>query len=312
MNVLLTLPRLEQEHIDELNEADKALEQSNRAKLVRHTFSSVKAVQLQGPLRQLVIPLNHSRQSRYPAFIAALATAVEVDYGAQEFMEPSLAFDTAVAAAEEDQPHDEDESDDDNTPLTELFPKVGAVIATVSVAMAVQGCSVITAHQQHMDGLLFLKLQFAEDAKTSKLGLGSGQSPRYVVNQTGTWPNARNVLLSGDGVLVGGGGESMRHGAALFDELCLVMFLCFVTRIMRRTHGEQPPWNLQIPGGCYPPLFGVEICKFYSAENQLIVLYMPKSDDLRQGILDLVGLMVATLVLLVVFVIMRLLLWCSR
>ena len=82
MNVLLTLPRLEQEHIDELNEADKALEQSNRAKLVRHTFSSVKAVQLQGPLRQLVISLNHSRQSRYPAFIAALATAVEVDYGA--------------------------------------------------------------------------------------------------------------------------------------------------------------------------------------------------------------------------------------
>ena len=68
---------LGRELVTKLDAEDSKAEKLQRRAGTRHNFSDQHAVQAEGPLRVLILPLGHSRQSRKRFIIPALQTAME-------------------------------------------------------------------------------------------------------------------------------------------------------------------------------------------------------------------------------------------
>ena len=68
MNSLLWLPDLPDALVTTLDREQSALEKVKRRSGVRYNQDATSAVVTSGPMRVMVIPLAHTRQSRFPSF----------------------------------------------------------------------------------------------------------------------------------------------------------------------------------------------------------------------------------------------------
>ena len=85
VNVLVRLASLPIDLFEAVEAEGKELEMKARKAGERHTYSSVLAKQAEGPLRRLLIPFDHSRQSRFKllgVYLRDASSTFEVDYNA--------------------------------------------------------------------------------------------------------------------------------------------------------------------------------------------------------------------------------------
>ena len=82
-NILLKLSPLSDEEIEKEDWAQWTAEAAMRKRGLSKDYSETLVRQAYGPLRTMVIPIGHSRRSRFPLFkkaLKCLETAKEVDF----------------------------------------------------------------------------------------------------------------------------------------------------------------------------------------------------------------------------------------